>query len=134
MQRPMNNDTTKKTILVIEDEKSERDALIDALQQKGFASLAAGNGEEGVKLALSRHPDLILMDLMMPMMDGMAALKKIRQNKWGAYVPVIILTNVSATDEQLVEDMVTHKPMNYLVKSDWKIYDIVKKIEHILKK
>ncbi len=67
-------------------------------------------------------------------MDGMTALKKIRQDSWGAHVPVIILTNVSATSEQLVDDMVTNKPMNYLIKSDWKIHDVVKKVEKILVK
>ena len=68
----------------------------------------------------------------MPVMDGMTALKKIREDSWGEKVPVVILTNLSATNEQLVEDMVTHKPMHYLIKSDWKLHDVVKKIEEIL--
>ncbi len=83
-------------------------------------------------MALAKHPDLILLDLVMPEMDGMTALKKIREDAWGASVPVIILTNLSATKEQLVDDMITHKPMHYLIKSDWKLHDVVKKIEEIL--
>ena len=67
-------------------------------------------------------------------MDGMTALKKIRQDVWGQKVPVIILTNLSATNEKLVEDMITHKPMHYLIKSDWNLNDVVKKIEEVLKK
>ena len=66
-------------------------------------------------------------------MDGMTALKKIREDSWGAHAPVIILTNVSATSEKIVEDMVTHKPINYLIKSDWKIHDVVDKISGLLK-
>lgn len=123
---------TQKTILVVEDEKSLCDAIMDILRRKNFIAIGAKNGIEGVDFALSKHPDLILLDLLMPEMDGMTALKKIRGDAWGANVPVIILTNLSATDEKLVEDMVTHKPMHYLIKSDWKLHDVVKKIEEIL--
>lgn len=122
----------QKTILIVEDEKSLRDAIVDILRLKNFLPLEAKNGKEGVGIALSKHPDLILLDLIMPVMDGMAALKKIREDSWGKKVPVVILTNLSATSEQLVEDMVTHKPMHYLIKSDWKLHDVVKKIEEIL--
>ena len=121
-----------KKILVVEDEKSLREAVVDILRLKNFMPLEAKNGERGVEIALKEHPDLILLDLMMPEMDGMTALKKIRNDAWGEHVPVIILTNLSATDEHLIEDMVTHKPMHYLVKSDWKIHDVVKKIEEVL--
>ncbi len=125
--------TAQKTILIVEDEKSLREAIADVLRLKKFNLLEAKDGKEGVRVALARHPDLILLDLLMPVMDGMTALKKIREDAaWGARVPVIILTNLSATSEQLVEDMVTHKPMHYLIKSDWKLHDVVKKIEEIL--
>ncbi len=120
--------------MIVEDEKSIREAIVDVLNRKGFMPIEAKNGREGVELALSKHPDLILLDLIMPEMDGMTALEKIRQDAWGASVPVIILTNVSATSEELVEDIVMHKPMNYLIKSDWKIQDIEEKIEEILGK
>lgn len=118
----------KKTILIIEDEKSLRAAVVDILLLKNFLSLEAKNGREGVKLALEKHPDLILLDLIMPDMDGMAALKKIREDAWGKGVPVIILTNLSGTIEECMDDVVTH----YLIKSDWKLHDIVKKIEEVL--
>ena len=124
---------TQKTVLIVEDEKSPRSAMADILRLKGFLPLEAKNGLEGVKIALSEHPDMILLDLIMPEMDGMTALKKIREDSWGAHAPVIILTNVSATSEKIVEDMVTHKPINYLIKSDWKIHDVVDKISGLLK-
>ena len=122
----------QKTVLVVEDEKSLRDAIVDILHIKKFATLEAKNGREGVELALTKHPDFILLDIVMPEMDGMTALKKIREDGWGEKVPVIILTNLSATSEQLVEDVVTHKPIHYLIKSDWKLHNVVKKIEEIL--
>lgn len=123
---------TQKTILVVEDEKSLREAIVDILKIKNFLLLEAKNGKEGVEITLAKHPDLVLLDLIMPEMDGMTALKKIRKDVWGAGVPVIILTNLSATNEQLVEDMVTGKPMHYLIKSDWKLHDVVDKINKIL--
>ncbi|OHA17354.1 MAG: hypothetical protein A3C79_03500 [Candidatus Taylorbacteria bacterium RIFCSPHIGHO2_02_FULL_45_28] len=125
---------TQKTILVVEDEKSLCKAIVDILSRNNFLPIEAKNGKEGVELALSRHPDLILLDLIIPEVDGITALKKIRADAWGARVPIIILTNVSATNEQLVDDIVTHKPMNYLIKSDWKIQDVVAKIQEILGK
>lgn len=115
---------TQHTILIIEDEKSLRAAIVDILHLKGFISLEARNGREGVDLALANHPDLILLDLIMPEMDGLTAFNKIREDAWGKMVPIIILTNLSATNE--------HALTQYLIKSDWKIHDIVKKIEETL--
>lgn len=120
---------TQKTILVIEDEKSIRGAIVDILHLNNFLSLEAKNGREGVRLALSKHPALILLDIIMPEMDGTIALKKIRESAWGKKIPVIILTNLSATNEQPADDAMTH----YLIKSNWKLHDVVKKIEEILK-
>ena len=122
----------QKTILVVEDEKSLRDALVDILRLKNFLTLEAKNGREGVEVALLKHPDLILLDIMMPEMDGMTTLKKIREDNWGVNIPVIILTNLSAIKGQLVNDKVANRPTYYLIKSDWKLNNIIKKIEKIL--
>ena len=123
---------TPPTILVVEDEKTLRQAMVDQLRRKKYLTREAKNGREGVSVALSEHPDLILLDLIMPEMDGMTALKTIRADSWGAAVPVIILTNLSASDEHLVDDVVTHRPVHYLIKSDWKLHDVVDKIGSIL--
>ncbi|MDD2657736.1 MAG: response regulator [Candidatus Pacebacteria bacterium] len=118
----------QKTILVIEDEKSLRAALVDILLLSNFRPLEAKNGREGVVMALEAHPDLILLDLIMPEMDGRVTLEKIRADVWGANVPVLILTNLSATNGQPMDNAMTH----YLIKSDWKLHDIVQKIEDVL--
>ena len=120
-------------ILIIEDERSLREALVDILRIKKFLPMAAKNGKIGVSLALKEHPQLILLDLIMPEMDGMEAFKMIREDAWGTNVPIIILTNLSATNKQFGADVVTQKATHYLIKSDWKLHDIVKKIEDILK-
>lgn len=124
---------TQKTVLIIEDEKFLREALVDILRFKKFLTLEAKNGKDGLNIALSKHPELILLDIIMPEMDGVALLKKIREDAWGEKVPVIILTNLSATSEQLTNNADTQNPTQYLIKSDWKLYDIVKKVEEILK-
>jgi len=121
-----------KTILIIEDEKDIRQALRDVLQLKKYKTLEAQNGSEGVDMALANHPDLILLDLIMPGINGMDALAKIREDDWGKNVPVIILTNQNANSEQIIKDMITRKPLEYLIKSDWEIHNVVKKIGEIL--
>lgn len=123
----------KKTILIVEDERSLRGAIADVLQLKNFSILEAKNGKEGVEIALAKHPDLILLDQIMPEMDGMSALKEIRKDKWGANVPVVLLTNLSGASEQLVGGVKAYGPVLNLIKSDWKIADVVKKIEDIFK-
>ncbi len=123
----------KEKILIIEDEAGIRESLRDILQTEDYTVLEAKNGKEGLALALDTHPDLILLDLMMPEMDGMTTLKNLRADPWGAEARAIILTNMSATDEALVEQMVDYKPLFYLIKSDWKLADVLKKIKDVFK-
>ncbi|MBP7806383.1 response regulator [Candidatus Gracilibacteria bacterium] len=123
----------QKKILVVEDEKNLREAIRDVLRAENFSTLEAKNGKEGIKIALKERPDLILLDLLMPEMDGMTAFEKIRKDTWGAKVPVIILTNLNPTAEKLVQDVILNEPLFYLIKSDWKLHDIVDKIEETLK-
>jgi len=125
--------TNKKSILVIEDELPMLKVLIDKLQESGFATLQANNGEEGLGVALSAHPDLILLDLLMPKMDGMSMMEKLRENTWGKNIPVIILTNVSADTDVTIKAIIDLQPAYYLVKSDVKLETIVEKIKEILK-
>ena len=116
-----------KKVLVVEDETPLRDALESKFELDGFSVTVAQDGEEGLKLALKNHPDMILLDIIMPKMDGLTMLKQLRENAWGKTVKVIIITNLASWDE-------THKAVNYniheyLVKSDWKIEDVVKMVK-----
>ena len=120
----------KKTILIIEDERSLREALRDKLTREGFSTLEAKNGEEGLDVALREHPELILLDIVMPVMDGMTMLKQLRENAWGKNVKIIILTNLS--DIEKIADSVKNEVYDYLVKTDWKLEDVVTKIRERL--
>lgn len=123
---------TKQTILIVEDEAGLRSVLGDILRDAGYQVLEAANGREGVDTAVKNRPDLILLDLLMPVMGGGDALKKLRKDTWGKKVPVMILTNLSANDEQLIMSMVEERPVCYLIKSSWQMRDIVKKVQETL--
>ena len=85
----------KKTILIVDDEKPIVDILVYNLQKEGYDTLEANDGETGVELALEKKPDLILLDIMLPRMDGLAVCKKIRHT---LNVPILML---SAKDEEI---------------------------------
>ncbi|MFA6476303.1 MAG: response regulator [Candidatus Paceibacterota bacterium] len=121
----------KKTILIIEDEESLAGALHDKFATEGFDALIARNGEEGLSLALQKHPDLILLDIVMPKMDGLTMLKSLREDTWGKDAQVIILTNLSGNGE--VSKAINQGVYEYIVKTDIKIEDLVAKVkEHLV--
>ena len=80
----------KKKILIVDDEKSISDLLVYNLEKEGYKTITAIDGEEGVNLALSQNPDLILLDIMLPKMDGLTVCKKIRQTL--SKIPIIMLS------------------------------------------
>ncbi len=121
-----------KKILIVEDETPLRNALRDKLIHEGYVVLEAKNGEEGLESALRDHPDLILLDIVMPRMDGMTVLGKLRQDAWGADVKVIILTNLSEVVK--VSEVMARGSFSYLVKSDWKLEEVVIKVKEVLGK
>lgn len=121
-----------KRILIIEDEISLRNVLRDELVQNGFSVREAKNGAEGLEMALTNHPDLILLDLVMPVMDGMTMLKKLRQQKWGKTAVVIILTNLISKNNAVNHFLTQSQHTYFLEKSNVKIGDVVKKIQERL--
>ena len=127
----MKGDSSKnKTILVIEDEPAMLEVLADTLISEGFDVLKARSGEEGLKFALKEHPDLILLDLILPKMNGMTMLRKLRKDDWGSNVQVVILTNLSAIEK--TAEALESKVYDYLVKTNWRLEDIVKKVKERL--
>lgn len=122
-----------KTILVVEDEPGMRQSLAESLKHEGFEVIEAANGGEGLQEAISRHPDLIILDILMPKVGGMEMMKKLRQyNAWGRKVPIILFTNLSV-DERIMKGIVEDEPSYYFVKSDWKIPNVIEKIREMLK-
>lgn len=88
-------------ILVVEDNPDNSDLIVDLLTLRGHEVIQATNGREGVEMARARHPDLILMDISLPIMDGLAATEEIKKDPQLYPVPVIALTaHAMAGDEQ----------------------------------
>ena len=120
----------KKKVLIVEDDTSLRKALAEKLLYEGFAVCEAENGVVGLEAALCEHPDIILLDVVMPKMDGLTMLSKLREDSWGKIAQVIMLTNVN--DGESVLKSLDQAAFDYLIKSDWKLEDIVKKIRERL--
>lgn len=120
-----------KKILIVEDEEALMEAMATGLSESGFTVLKAGNGEVGLKMALEEHPDLILLDIIMPIMIGVDMLKRLREDKWGKDAKVILLTVLNDLDK--IQTAVEHDVANYLMKQDWKVEDIIVRIKQILK-
>ena len=110
-----------KKILLVEDEAPQSHLLSEKLKTEGLNVLLAKNGEEGLALALSEHPDLILADIIMPRKDGISMLEELRNDKWGKTAKVIMLTNLSNKEAELLE----HDVVDFLVKSDHTVDEII---------
>ena len=120
----------KKTILIVEDEEPMQLALKDILAFEGFSVLEAKNGAEGLEVALKEHPDLILLDILMPQMNGLVMLKKLREDEWGKKAEVIILTNYD--EKEYVATALENNTYDYFIKTDIKITEVIKKIKEKL--
>ncbi len=119
-----------KKILIVEDEAPLLKALSQKFQHAGFEVLEARNGEEGLSVALQKKPDLILLDIVMPKIDGLSFAKEIRKDEWGSSVPIVILTNLSDPDQ--VAEAAKFEVYDFLVKTDWRLDDIVNFIKEKL--
>jgi two-component system, OmpR family, response regulator VicR len=117
-----------KKILVVDDEDFIRDTLADKLLKSGFNTIKASDGEEAIAIALKDRPDLIVLDIVMAKMDGMTAMKKIREDAWGATVPIILLTQMEP-DDQMLQEIVESRPTYYLVKNKFSLDEVVQKVK-----
>src|SRR5687767_10427772 len=81
-----------RTILLADDHEDNRLALLTVLEREGYRTLGAANGHQAVQVAREHQPDLILMDLAMPVMDGRQAMQELRANPQTARIPIVVLT------------------------------------------
>lgn len=118
----------KKTILIVEDEEVLSNVLKAEVEKAGYGVLTANDGEQGLQLALKEHPDLILLDIVTPKMDGLTVLRELRKDEdWGKKAEVILLTNV--IDEESVAQAIEQGAFEYIAKSSVKMKDIVERIK-----
>lgn len=88
------------TILLVEDNEASRDALSRRLERRGYRLLLAGDGERAVSLARETSPDLILMDLGLPIVDGWEATRRLKTDPSTAHIPIIVLSAHAMTGDR----------------------------------
>jgi DNA-binding response OmpR family regulator len=120
-----------KKILVIEDDKFLRELIVQKLAREGYEVVEAIDGEEGVKKSSREFPDLILLDLILPGIDGFEVLSRIKRDERLRGVPVIILSNLGQKED--IEKGLNLGAVDYLIKAHFTPGEIIGKIRAILK-
>ena len=120
-----------RKILIIEDDKFLRELMVRKLVNDGYEAIEATNGEEGVRTAKAEKPDLILLDLILPGIDGFESLTRIRKDQETANIPVIILSNLGQKED--IEKGLKLGATDYLIKAHFAPREIAEKIASILK-
>jgi len=123
--------TEKKKILIIEDDTKLLKMLVAEFSDHSFDVFKAENGKEGLDMALAEHPDIILLDIVMPIMHGMDMLKELRKDEWGKDAEVIILTNLS--DSRRIAEAMEQGTSDYLTKTQWSLEELVKMVAEKIK-
>lgn len=123
--------STPKKILIVEDERPVRSALYKKFVLLGFEVFEANNGKEGLEQMIKEKPDIVLVDIRMPVMDGVEMIKKFKNDEKLKDTPFIVLTNDS-TAETMAEVM-SVGGTHYFVKSDTPIETIADKVNTMLR-
>lgn len=128
----MTNDNKPIKVLIAEDEEVLRRMYLTKFRAEGFEVYDADNGEKAFKLAQEKIPDIILLDIIMPLSNGFSTLKKIKGEEKLKNIPVVMLTNLAQNSDR--EEGEKLGAVDYLVKADLTPSEVVKKIREILKK
>jgi len=120
-----------KTILIIEDDKFLRELITKKLLKEGYETSGAVDGEEGIKKVKEEKPDLVLLDLILPGIDGFEVLSKMKDDPGLSLIPVIILSNLGQKDD--VERGFKLGAIDYLIKAHFTPGEIIEKIKTALK-
>lgn len=123
-------ESTKK-VLLIEDDLHIAKETEERLVMEGYTTLVANDGKQGLDMALENHPDIIILDIMLPTMNGMIILNKLRHDDWGENVPILLFTN-KTPDDDMVKGVIDNKPSYYLVKANTSLTELVHKLKEIL--
>ncbi len=124
----------KKTkILIVDDEKLISKAFSDHFEREGYEIETAFDGEEGIDKAKEFMPDLILLDIIMPKMDGISALKELKKDPATKQIPVIILTNLPDIPKY-VDEARKAGSSDYLIKADYGLKELEEKVNKAMER
>lgn len=118
-----------ESILIVEDNEKNLKLVRDVLQFNGYQTLEAGSAEEGIDLARSRRPALILMDLQLPGIDGITALSRLRGEESTCHIPVMALTASAMSDDRA---RIREAGFDGYMPKPISVRDLVSKVERIL--
>jgi len=119
----------QKSILIVDDSKSILNLISDNLQNSGFNTLTAGNGEEALQLLASNNVDIILSDIMMPILNGFSLCSKVKQTKKWASIPFIMMS--SHSERGFIKKSIQYGADSFIVKP-FNIHEVVERIERLL--
>lgn len=119
-----------KKILFIEDESALQKALSEVLIEEDYQTIQALDGEDGLRLAKSELPELILLDLILPKKDGFLVLEELKKDPSTQNIPVLILSNLDRAED--IERATSLGAKSYMVKTDYKLPEVIQKIKEIL--
>ena len=120
----------KKTILVVEDDQFLRELIVQKLESEGYEIVHATDGEKGVAQLKKEKPDIVLLDLILPGIDGFEVLKQAKEDKETASIPIIILSNLGQQDD--VERGLKLGASDYLIKAHFTPKEIAAKVQAVL--
>ncbi len=120
----------KKSILIIEDEEIIRDILKRKLEENDYNVEVAGDGEEGLQKMKEILPDIILLDIVMPKMDGIEVLEHMKESKDLAEIPVIVVSNSGQPVE--IDKVRKHGVEDWIVKTEFDPQEVVDKVNTLL--
>ncbi len=123
---------TYKSILLVDDDLTLREMYGERLKAEGFSVDMAKDGEEALAKATSSHPNVILLDVMMPKMNGLDVLKKLKEQEDTKNIPVIVLTALIQDREKM--ESITRGADDYIVKSETMPGDVIQKVHALLEK
>lgn len=122
--------TKERKILIIEDDTFLRNLISQKLQKEGYKVAEAVDGEEGIKKIKEEKPDLVLLDLILPEIDGFEVLRRVKEDPLLSAIPVIILSNLGQQED--VEKGMKLGAIDYLIKAHFTPGEIIEKIKNIL--
>jgi len=122
---------TGKKVLIVEDDEMLAGMYSEKFSISGYETEVAHNGSEGVKKSFEFKPDIILLDIIMPKMDGFVVLKKLKKNELTEKIPVVMLTNLGQEDD--IVKAKTLGAVDYFIKANHTPGDVLKKVEELLK-
>jgi len=121
----------KKSVLIVEDSVFLAESLVDMLALSDYQAIVASDGKTGVHLALTKKPDLILLDIRLPDIDGYEVYSRVRKDAWGKKANIVVLTASESIEN--ISKNIDLPVSRILFKPEWSMTDLLAKIDSLLK-